>query len=89
MEFGGHEMCISKPTFKRHLTCKNKFAIEEKKKIGRSETIPKQIEDDLKQHILQLDNMLFGLTITDIRRLAFEIVEKNNMPNSFNKTTRF
>ncbi|KAF2886293.1 hypothetical protein ILUMI_19880 [Ignelater luminosus] len=31
---------------------------------------------------------LFGLTLHDLRRLAFELAERNNLPNNFNKTTQ-
>lgn len=31
---------------------------------------------------------MFALTINDVRRLAFEIATKNNIPHNFNKTDK-
>ena len=31
---------------------------------------------------------MFGLTTNDVRNLAFQLAEKNNLPNSFNKAKR-
>ncbi|KAF2894018.1 hypothetical protein ILUMI_12155 [Ignelater luminosus] len=31
---------------------------------------------------------LFGLTLHDLRRLAFKLAERNSLPNNFNKTTQ-
>ncbi|KAF2897363.1 hypothetical protein ILUMI_08812 [Ignelater luminosus] len=33
-----------------------------------------------------MENRLFGLTYKDVRRLAFQIAETNNIPHNFNKT---
>ena len=37
---------------------------------------------------LSLESMMFGLTTNDVRNLAFQQAEKNNLPNSFNKAKR-
>jgi hypothetical protein len=68
---------ISKPTLKRHFKNENKYANGNKTFKGHKTALPDNIEEDLVQHILYLEKHMFGLTITEIRKLAFEIVEKN------------
>ena len=36
-------------------------------------------------YILKLEECFFGLTIREIRKLAFDIAEKQDLPHSFNK----
>jgi hypothetical protein len=76
---------ISKPTLKRHFKNENKYANGNKTFKGHKTALPDNIEEDLVQHILYLEKHMFGLTITEIRKLAFEIVEKNKIKCNFNK----
>ena len=46
------------------------------------------MEKELVEHLLSLESMMFGLTTNDVRNLAFQLAEKNNLPNSFNKAKR-
>jgi hypothetical protein len=43
------------------------------------------MENILCEHILKFDETFFGLTISDVRKLAFDIAEKHLMPHTFNK----
>lgn len=43
------------------------------------------MEKILTEHILKLEECFFGLTIREIRKLAFDIAEKQALPHSFNK----
>ena len=40
-------------------------------------------ENELKEHILKLESMFFGLTPRDVRTLAFQYAELNGIPHSF------
>ncbi|XP_029659180.1 uncharacterized protein LOC115233092 [Formica exsecta] len=42
-------------------------------------------EEDLVKYILFLKEGLYGLTLTDVRKLAFQVAEKNNIPHTFNR----
>lgn len=42
-------------------------------------------EKELLAYILTLEERLFGITLTDLRELAFELAEKNNISHTFNK----
>lgn len=91
-DMGFNECCrqfnIPKPTFNRHLKELNSFANGEVKIIGKQTTLPPDVEKDLVNHILMFESLMFGLTITDVRKLAFQIAERNNLPHNFNKETR-
>lgn len=88
-ECGFNECCkrynIPKPTFRRHCRSLNKKANEDTKHHGRLTVFSEEVEQELAQHILKLEERLFGLTIRDVRRLAYQLAEKNGIPNNFNK----
>ncbi|KAG5865116.1 hypothetical protein JTB14_026833 [Gonioctena quinquepunctata] len=42
-------------------------------------------ENELVQHILTLEGRLSGLTLTDLRTLAFELAERNKISHAFNR----
>jgi len=42
------------------------------------------MEDDLVNHILELELCLFGLTCTEVSKLAFSIAEANGVQHRFN-----
>ena len=46
------------------------------------------MEKELVKYLLSLESMMFGLTTNDVRNLAFQLAEKNNLPNSFNKAKK-
>jgi DDE superfamily endonuclease/Tc5 transposase DNA-binding domain len=52
---------------------------------GRLTVFTAALEKELADHIITLDNHLFGLSINDIRRLAYQIAVKNHLKNNFNE----
>ncbi|KAJ8883882.1 hypothetical protein PR048_015737 [Dryococelus australis] len=56
---------------------KNVVANESVEAIGRITTLPPEVEQQLVDFILRLEELLFGVTITDVRKLAFQIAERN------------
>ena len=86
---GLNETCrvfgIPKPTLKRHLLSNNKFANGVKKSVGRQCTLTTDIERELAEHVLLLQNHLFGITRTDVMSLAFQLAERNGLSHAFNK----
>lgn len=79
---------IPKPTILRHAMKKNKIAIDAEIQKGRPAVFEHDIENKLTQHILDLEKYMFGLTINNIRSLAFQIAERHNILNNFNKEKR-
>ena len=48
-------------------------------KLGRKSTLPSQLKDELADYILEMEKSRFGLTRRDIRSLAYQLAEKNNI----------
>lgn len=76
---------VPKATLKRHLDGKNCFAVEGTKVVGSVSDLPPAVEEEICQHVLRLEECMFGMTPTDLRKLAFSVAEKNNIPHRFNR----
>ncbi|KAJ8964512.1 hypothetical protein NQ314_004801 [Rhamnusium bicolor] len=87
--YGLNEVCrmyeIPKPTLKRHLNSVNVKANEGHKALGRRNVFTDELEHELECHILALEEMFFGITITDIRKAAYRLTDLNNIKHNFNK----
>ena len=58
-------------------------------KLGRFHTVfPIEYEKKLKIHILDLEKRLYGVTVLQMRRMAYELAEKLGLPHPFNKEKR-
>ena len=79
---------ISQPTLTRHLLSKYKYAKYGVKVIGRSTSLPPEVEEDLVKHIQMLEGMMFGITRKDLMQLGYQFVEANNLLHAFSKTKR-
>lgn len=53
------------------------------KKIGRKPVFNEKFENELVEYALKMENTLYGLTKTDMRRIAFQFAAKSEMPNPF------
>ena len=59
----------------------------ELKGMGAMKTaLPRIIELDLVKYILQMESMLFGLSMDDVRVLALQLAEYNGLQHPFNRT---
>lgn len=60
-----------------------------KKGMGRYLTVfsPQQ-EKELVEHILLLENRLFGLSLSDLRYLAYELANRNKINHTFNNENK-
>lgn len=79
---------VPKATLKRHLENKNKIANDKTKALGRPTDFSQEIENLLVKHIVKFEERMFGLTITDIRRLAYDLAEDNHISHRFNTEKR-
>lgn len=96
-KMGVNEVCrkyeIPKKTFLRHLNGEVKRGIQcergmARKVNGRNTALPFEVEKELVKHILLFEEMFFGMTIFDVRKLAFDILEANpHISNPFSKKT--
>ncbi|GBM09331.1 hypothetical protein AVEN_135059-1 [Araneus ventricosus] len=59
------------------------------KMLGRYKTVFSEAQEkEFVQHLIHLEERLFGITLSDLRTLAFELAEKNNIPHVFNTEKR-
>ncbi|KAL8585211.1 hypothetical protein ACOMHN_013226 [Nucella lapillus] len=64
---------VPKPTIRRHRLGLNKYATGDKKLRSGPCVLPKDVEDELVRHIKELDELFFGMTITSLRKLAYQV----------------
>ena len=62
----------------------NKYALNGKKHVGRQVDLPKDIEPQLVEHAIDLEARFYGLTPQNLRRLAYQIAEINQVKTRFN-----
>ncbi|XP_072387381.1 uncharacterized protein [Diabrotica undecimpunctata] len=55
---------------------------------GRRITLPPHLEQELATYVINMETRFFGLTTLNLRRLVFELAERNNIKHKFNKTSR-
>ena len=82
---------IPKKTFLRHVRGEvNRGIIRENESVnGRQTALPREAEKELVDVILKFEENMFGLTITDVRKLAFQVLEANpHLKNPFNKNNK-
>lgn len=73
-------------TLRRRALNKNRIATNTKKYLGSLESVlNEEAEAAIVKHILDLESRFFGLTTTDVRKLAYEVAEKMKIKHPFNK----
>ena len=70
---------VPRATLHRRLKGTNCFAVEHKKIIGSTGDLPEEVEQELVSHVIKLEKFLFGITPRELRILAFEIAERNQI----------
>ena len=64
---------IRKPTIRRHRLSLNKYANGATKHRGAPCVLPDEVEGELVEHIKKLDEMFFGITRTELMKLAYQV----------------
>ncbi|KAB0800264.1 hypothetical protein PPYR_06004, partial [Photinus pyralis] len=76
---------VPKSTLERRVKGFNKQISGSAKGLGsRQQTFSIVLEEQLVAYIKNMECMLFGLTTTDVRRLAYQFAERNNIRHFFN-----
>lgn len=80
---------IPKKTFLRHVRGQVNRGVNRGTNMavnGRQTALPEEAENELVDVILRFEESMFGLTITDVRKLSFQVLEANpHLKNPFNK----
>ena len=79
-----HKYNIPKATLKRHVDNKNKIENGSTKRFGRPCTLPQELEELLVRHILDLENMMIGVSKRDLMAMAYQLAESNGLKHPFN-----
>lgn len=53
--------------------------------LRRKPVFPPHLEKELADHCLELEKRFFGLSMSDVRRLAYQLASANNIANPFNE----
>ena len=78
------EFGVPRNTLKRRHLGINKNAKGSSKILGSYTAVfSADIERELVQYILTMEGMMFGITCKEVRGLAFEMAERNNIPHPF------
>jgi len=78
---------IPRPTLILHLK-KVSLGMGVKKQPGRPTVLSDEQEEELVSLLQDMESRLFGLTVTDVRRIVFVFCEKNAISNTFNQADR-
>ena len=66
---------VPQTTLERYVKDRKKSSSETvKTKLGRKQVLPCDAESDLTQHCLLMERKLFGLTVADVIRLAYQLL---------------
>lgn len=70
---------VPKATLKRRIDDTNKNVHGSEKKFGRAADLPPELEGEIVTHVLELERRLFGITRSDLRKLAYDVAEANGI----------
>ncbi|XP_057671308.1 uncharacterized protein LOC130903064 [Diorhabda carinulata] len=72
-------------------TLRRRLAKQDSSKVnlgGRTAIFSKAIEEEIAGYIIDMETRFFGLTSKDLRRMVFEVAEKNKIEHRFNRETK-
>lgn len=58
------------------------------KKLGRHAVLKPVQEEELCNHIIKMSKLFYGLSRLQVKKIAFQYAEANNIPNNFNKVKK-
>ena len=80
-----HTYDVPKATLERRVKNQNKLAIGSVKVMGNNlKVFSDEMENELEQYILRMEEIFFGLSLLDLRRLAYDLAERNAIRHPFN-----
>ncbi|GBP08865.1 hypothetical protein EVAR_78262_1 [Eumeta japonica] len=73
---------LQRLTYKTDLTPEEAAAT----KLGRKTVLGTQLENVLVEYVLTMESKFYGLTRSDLRRMAYMLAKRNNLPNPFQES---
>lgn len=80
------EYGVPRQTLNRYLKFPEQDVCEMLKPINT--VFSRQQEEELMQYLLEMDKRLYGLTLRELRSVAYQLAEKNHIPHQFNRKTQ-
>ena len=79
---------VPSSTLERRVKGLNKLAKGAQKVLGNQKlSLPVELVNKLVEYVLHMEECLFGLTCTDVRRMAYDLAVKNGCSDLFNSET--
>ncbi|CAI6371189.1 unnamed protein product [Macrosiphum euphorbiae] len=79
---------VPQATLRRRFHNTNKIAKGIVKHLGRPSCLSSMVEKKLVDHILNLESRFFGMTVKEVKKLAYDFAEEAHIPHNFNKEKR-
>ena len=75
---------IPQTTLQRYVKDRQKSSSETvKTKLGRKHVLPCEVENDLAERCLVMERKFFGITMTDVMCLAYQLAARNELKTNF------
>jgi hypothetical protein len=75
---------VPQTTLERNVNDREKISSETiKTKLGRRQVLPCEAGNGLAEHCLMMERKFFGLTMTDVMRLAYQLHVRKEIKNQF------
>ncbi|XP_049772017.1 uncharacterized protein LOC126153263 [Schistocerca cancellata] len=75
---------IHEATLRTRMNIKN----TEGPKLGRYPTFSTEQENEIRDHVITMSKLFYGITCIQLRKIVFEYAEPNNTANNFDKSCR-
>jgi hypothetical protein len=77
---------LPQTTLQRYVSDRHKRSSEAiKTKLGTKHVLPREAENDLAEYCLMMKRKFFGLTVADVKCLAYQLAVRNGITNQFCK----
>lgn len=57
-------------------------------KMGRKPVLPVELEEELVNYCLEMEKIYYGINASDLKRMAFQLAIRNNIPHPFSQTKK-
>ena len=69
-------------------TLRDRLKAEDNTSLGRKPVFSAEQEQQIANHVVLLAKIFYGITTTELRRLVFDLAEKNGIKHDFNKPSK-
>ena len=85
MRTAARQFNIPRNTLKRRVLQRNKHLCGYQKGLGHSQCLPGELEDELVRYLKDMEARLFGLSKSEVCKMAYDLAERNGVKHPFNR----